>query len=49
MYDIYRMEYYPAKKEWIVPRNMDGPRDYRAVWRQKENDKRHMIPFICEI
>ena len=51
MWDIHTMEYYPAKKRMssAICCNMDGPRVYHTTWSQKEKDKCHMIPFICEI
>ena len=28
---------------------MDAPRDYHTKWSQKEKDKHHITPLICEI
>ena len=44
--NIYTVKYYSViKKQWnnAICSNMDGPRDYRTKWSQKEKHKYHMI------
>ena len=49
--DVVRGKLLNHKKEWnnAIYNNMDGPRDYHTKWSKSENDKYHVISFICDI
>ena len=47
---VYTMEYLSHKKEcnWIICRDVDGPRRWHTEWNQKEKLKYHILMYIYE-
>ena len=41
MWYVYAIQYYPAKKEWILTTydNMDGHRGYQAKWKRLNRER----------
>ena len=42
MWYIYTMEYYSAmnkEQNWVICRDVDGPRDYHTEWSKSEREK----------
>ena len=48
---VYKMEYYCPQKEWnlAICNDFVGARDYYAKGNKSEEDKYHMISFMCNL